>query len=89
MLWVIVIAPDRSTHFVAPTRVLSARSRVLLRHTRTIVNFGFTLVFSEQLGSLRSPPSSRMVGIWPQECARTIENISRIRMVVTRASGSS
>ena len=27
------------------------------------------------------------VGIWPRECARTIENISRIRMDVARASG--
>ena len=26
-------------------------------------------------------------GIWPRECARTIENISRIRMDVARASG--
>ena len=28
------------------------------------------------------------VGIWPRECARTIENISRIRMDVARASGT-
>ena len=27
------------------------------------------------------------VGTWPRECARTIENISRIRMDVARASG--
>ena len=30
----------------------------------------------------------RKVGIWPRECARTIENISRIRMDVARASGT-
>ena len=27
------------------------------------------------------------VGIWPRECARTIENIRRIQMDVARASG--
>ena len=27
------------------------------------------------------------VGIWPRECARTIEDISRIRMDVPRAPG--
>ena len=30
----------------------------------------------------------KTVGIWPRECARTIENISRIRMDVARASGT-
>ena len=30
----------------------------------------------------------KKVGIWPRECARTIENISRIKMVVARASGT-
>ena len=30
----------------------------------------------------------KKVGIWPRECARTIENISRIRMDVARASGT-
>ena len=28
------------------------------------------------------------MGIWPRECARTIDNISRIQMDVPRASGT-
>ena len=31
--------------------------------------------------------SRKKVGIWSRECARTIKNISRIRMVAARASG--
>ena len=30
----------------------------------------------------------KKVGVWPRECVRTIENISRIRMDVARASGT-